>query len=295
MDPTAVVNHLRSDGLRGLAYDFEALVRFVSDRRRLGRTARSATDQTSISDDDLYPRFCALAASDDDVFARFRRSVIYMRILEHTTRGQGLDYLRELRASPSVLSGIGPMLNAHDVGGPRTYRFPSIGVASPTTLRYGKVAGDLAKLFGPLDGMRVAEIGIGYGGQARALTHLWRLSRYELFDLPAVLALAKRFLAESGADDKPLGFHDGREPDEVAVDLVISNYAFSELRRELQEKYLEAIVLKSARGYLTYNHISPPELKTFTADDFLKLVPGSRKVPEVPLTNPHNVIIVWGD
>jgi hypothetical protein len=40
---------------------------------------------------------------------------------------------------------------------------------------------------------------------------------------------------------------------DVIYDLVISNYAFSELPSELQTRYIEKIILKAKRGYLTIN------------------------------------------
>ena len=43
-------------------------------------------------------------------------------------------------------------------------------------------------------------------------------------------------------------------------DLVISNYAFTELPREIQTVYYEKIISKSAKGYITYNDITPEEL-----------------------------------
>jgi hypothetical protein len=75
---------------------------------------------------------------------------------------------------------------------------------------------------------------------------------------------------------------------------VISNYAFSELTRELQDDYLERYILKSKRGYMIYNHINPPEFKSYSALDFCELVPGAEIIEEVPKTDNTNVLIIWG-
>lgn len=291
-----ILRHLRSDGVRGFAYDVGALFDLAADRSRLRGRQPQGEPASSISDDDEYPLFCELASGDDAVFRRFRRSAIYMRILEHVTREQGRGYLREIERDATTLEALRPLLTAHDVGGPRTYRFPGVGIASPTTLRYVKVAADLRRLFGDLTGSRIAEIGIGYGGQARAITRMWDVARYELFDLPPTLKLARRFLTEAGAELPTFAFHDGRQPEPVDVDLVISNYALSEVRREVQDAYLENVVLPAPRGYLTYNHISPPELRSYTAEEIVAMIPvAARILPEVPLTDPQNVIIAWGD
>jgi hypothetical protein len=291
---TPILRHLRSDGLRGFRYDLQALVELAGDRRRLPASAQTA-DRSSISDDDVFPLFCELASRDDAVFARFRRSALFMGILEHVSREQGAAYLQEARSDQDALDKLRRLLVARDVGGPRTYRFDGIGLASPTTLRYVKVATDLRRLFGDLNGLRVAEIGIGYGGQARVLNTVSTIGSYDLYDLPPILALARRFLDASGVGLAPFAFHDGRSPETSSPDLVISNYALSEIRREVQDAYLQSVVSRASRGYLTYNHISPPELNSYTADEIVALIPGAHTLPEVPLTHPDNVIIVWGD
>ena len=57
-------------------------------------------------------------------------------------------------------------------------------------------------------------------------------------------------------------------PDDGSFDLVISKYAFSELRSPVQLVYFDRIVSRSPR---------------------------SRVLPEEPLTHEGNYIIAWGD
>lgn len=294
MNIGAILDHLRSDGLRGFAYDIEALAHRATDRRTMRHGASKNGQLSSISDSGEYPRFCQLASADDRVFSRFRRSLIYMQILEAVWRDEGLAYLAEIRRSGDMLDRLRPLLSRIEVGGPRVYSFPGIGFASPTTLRYIKVASDLERFFGSLDDLKVAEIGVGYGGQCRAVSAAWKLQSYALYDLPEVLALSHRFLDVSGVDLSHIVENDGRNPVAADADLVVSNYAFSELRREVQQDYLDRVVLSAPRGYLTYNHISPPELRSFTADEITAMIPGARLLDEVPKTSDKNVIIVWG-
>ncbi len=77
-------------------------------------------------------------------------------------------------------------------------------------------------------------------------------------------------------------------------DLVISNYAFTELPRPVQDIYLQKVILNSKRGYITYNEITPIEFKSYTSDELVAMIPGSKVFKEVPLTHPKNCIIVWG-
>jgi hypothetical protein len=81
---------------------------------------------------------------------------------------------------------------------------------------------------------------------------------------------------------------------DVEYDLVISNYAFSELPSNLQMKYIEKILLNSKRGYLTMNSgISDSEFKgdKLMLDDLKKLLP---KFEVIPQDYPGNYIVVWG-
>jgi hypothetical protein len=80
-----------------------------------------------------------------------------------------------------------------------------------------------------------------------------------------------------------------------SYDLVISNYAFTELTREIQDVYLKKVILNSKRGYITYNEISPDSFRSYKRDELLKIIPNSRIIEEVPLTHPKNCIIIWGN
>jgi hypothetical protein len=142
--------------------------------------------------------------------------------------------------------------------------------------------------------MRIAEIGVGYGGQCRVVCTAWPILSYDLFDIPEVLALSRRFLGAVDLDLTSIRFVDGRNPGTGDYDLVVSNYAFSELQRNVQEAYLERVVLGSRRGYVTYNHIAPEEWGSLSAQEFADRVPGARIVPERPLTHADNVIVLWG-
>lgn len=290
------IRTLASRGPRGIVDAVRDTLQARADTQRLGVIARTmeAGGGTSISDAGLYPLFCALAATDDDVFRRFRRSLIYRQILEHVDVRQGWAYLNEIERSGPLLDQTIPLLESDIIGNPWRHSFATYGTFSPSTLRYLKVAADLAKHFGSLSGMSIAEIGVGYGGQCRLIEGTWPTARYELLDLPEVLSLAQRFLLASGVDLSNVAASDGRDPHTGSFDLVISNYAFSELHRDVQERYWERVISGSPRGYMTYNHISPPEYDSLKATELAARIPGSRLVPEEPRTHPENVILIWG-
>jgi hypothetical protein len=58
-----------------------------------------------------------------------------------------------------------------------------------------------------------------------------------------------------------------------SYDLVISNYALTEIRKEIQEVYLEKVVLPAQRGYITYNEINPEDFHSYTKEEFIALIP----------------------
>lgn len=287
---------LRKGGPPGLANHMRDRQQAKSDRVFLGRAHQDRVDGlgSSISDAGFYPHFCELASREDRIFKRFRRSLIYRAVLEQLDEEEGRAYLTEIELAGSMLSQLLPLLRSDTIGRPYRYSYEPYGPISPSTLRYIKVAADLGELFGPLSEMNIAEIGVGYGGQCRVVSAAWPVHRYELFDIPEVLALARRFLATAGVDMSMISESDGRDPQAGNFDLVVSNYAFSELRRDVQELYFERVVRSSRRGYMTYNHISPVEWGSLTAKEFADRIPGAAILPEKPLTHGANVIVAWG-
>lgn len=253
--------------------------------------------QSSVTDRIPYVEFCAQAAADHDVFESFRCAPIYMAMLEHVTEEQGADYLRVIRRdNPDLLGEQIETFRANDRwGSPITYEYPGIGRISPVTLRYLKVLSDLERLFGDLTGKRIVEIGVGYGGQARLLLEHWTIRSYTLVDLEPVLRLARRYLTSSGAYQS-LIFLPPALIAEADYDLCISNYAFSELTRDVQDSYARSLVASAGQGYLTCNFISGVHgIDSWSRTQLRQLHAGAHWLPEEPLTFEGNAILVWGD
>lgn len=249
---------------------------------------------SSLSDSTAYNDFCRLAGTDEGQFANFRRNPVYNEILEHMTEEQGAEYLDLVKSDEDVFSRIEVFRENDNYGNPRTFSYPDIGVFSPTTLRYIKVLADLKSLFGSLDDMSICEIGVGYGGQCRVISSFFSPSLYCLVDIAPALMLAEKYLnnfdCASTCTFQPPDIVETRQ-----YDLLISNYAFTELRRSIQDAYLEKVILQAVRGYITYNDINPPDYLSYKKDELLAMIPGSRILDEVPLTHSGNCIIVWGD
>jgi putative sugar O-methyltransferase len=269
----------------------------------LTRLAKAATiaDQrltqlvtsSSIAESDVgYLDICREAVNEAKIFSKFRSDPRYQTILEHVTPELGAQYLDlvapELKSDYSLNQAAKNDL----FGSPLLMEVRGNIKLSPTTLRYLKVASDLQKYFGSLDGARVAEIGIGYGGQCRVLDELHAISKYTLVDLRPVLQLADRYLGQfplrTAVEYKTMN-----ELQPAQYDLVISNYAFTELRREIQDRYLEKILSNARCGYITYNNLTPPEFRSYSKSELIGIL-GATVYPEIPLTHEHNCILTWG-
>lgn len=257
---------------------------------------------TSLSDNGKYPAFCYSAARNDEIFRNFKRHPIYNEILEHLTDEQGAAYLDVILNDYDVelTDEQWEIILLNDaLGNPRTatYEFgDKILTCAPTTLRYTKVLLDLATLFDFNEIQTVAEIGIGYGGQCRLAMNLLPIDRYELIDLPEVLLLAERFLTElEQAGD--IRCRDGTHLyDDIPCDLVVSNYAFAELTKPVQDFYLEKIVAHSKAGYMTWDSeifARQGVYNGYSAEEFASMIRGAKIIPEKPLTASGNCIIIW--
>jgi putative sugar O-methyltransferase len=260
-------------------------VQGILDRRR-GRT--------SFTDSSGYTTLCARAAKDPDVFRTFKSDPTYTAVLEHVTCAQGAEYLRiALEQSPQLEHLFDRFRENDQLGGPSTCDYGEQGRFSPTTLRYTKVLSDLQRLFGGRDGLDILEIGGGYGGQCFITSVGAPPASYSIVDLPPCLALQRTYLDAIGVKNARFIDPDSLDPS-ARYDLVISNYAFSECVRAVQERYVDLVLTRAERGYITCNWVNPPHYASFAAEELLDAIPGSRFIPEVPQTGVANAILVWG-
>lgn len=250
---------------------------------------------TSISNNGTYPDFCVKASLETIVFDNFRRNNYYIKILEHVSKELGQAYVDEtFKIDKNFLVNIESFKKNDNYGNPDLYEFEKIGFISTTTLRYIKVLYDLKKYFGELDNLKICEIGVGYGGQCRINNSTNSPASYTLVDIKQALMLCQRYLDNYSLKSQ-LSYKTMNELAIDSYDLVISNYAFTELTREIQDVYLKKVILNSKRGYITYNEISPDSFKSYKRDELLRIIPDSRIIEEIPLTHPKNCIIIWGD
>lgn len=264
-------------------------------KKLIKNTALQSRQSTSISDNQIYPDFCIKASTDLLVFSNFRRNDVYRKILEHVGFEQGIDYLNEIKKNKfDILKNLELLKKNDDWGNPELFDYPEIGKISPSTLRYVKVLSDLSKLFKTMDGLRICEIGVGYGGQCRIINSVYSPSEYTLVDIKPALMLTQCYL-DNYILNAVTKYMTMNELEVKNYDLVISNYAFSELPRNVQDVYLKKVILNSKKGYITFNDISPAHFNSYKSEELTNLIPNSRIIDEKPLTHKNNCIIIWGD
>jgi putative sugar O-methyltransferase len=204
----------------------------------------------------------------------------------------GKEYLSILKTRGITSLKVKTFLDG-EIGQPSRFWYRRIGMASPTELRYLKIASDLQEMFGNLDDFKIVEVGIGFGGQCATISQCSNIKSYDLVDPEEVLNLASLYLSKSKISTK-INLCKDLLPTIPEYDLFISNYALSELKVEFQEYYIEKFIKHSKRGYVIYNHITPKDFRTPTAEEFAERIPHSIIVNEKPSTYPGNKLIIWG-
>jgi len=242
----------------------------------------------SLSDTNTYLSLVKLSTLDESYFSKFKANKEYRKVLEHVSRGFGQNYWEIINRYASINSKLTKFITS-DFCSPYRFTYPGIGRVSSTNLRYAKIALDLEKLFGSTEMLTVIEVGVGYGGQAVAINELNGFASYRLVDLPEVQKLAQKYL-KTFYPSILLKISNTSEN----WDLLISNYAFSELSREIQEDYMKKYIKKSKRGYVIFNDITDNQFSTFSISEFIESIPGAEILNEFPLTYPRNKLVVWG-
>lgn len=246
----------------------------------------------------FYEKSVIEIISSQGAFKRFRRKYNYREILEHLTYHDGKRYLHYLNLNyPEWKSRLSQFVLNDRIGSPRTFKFKEIGRISPTTLRYIAVAYDIEKLFGFEKIANVVEIGGGYGGQFSVLQKFKKFSTYRIFDLPEVQELISRFINELGVEQAEYPSYPPKNFENESFDLVISNYAFSELPREVQEIYLERICKLAKNGFFLMNsglnNNTGRSKGKLNLEEIREKIPNLRIAPENPSTGPDNYLLYW--
>lgn len=252
----------------------------------------------SEADDGFYLYKVFQATYNQNTFNNFKNDDFYRNILEHVTYEEGLKYLSFIKKDEDLFKKIDEFLINDEIGNPIRYFYSELNKKiSPTTLRYIKVASDIKKIF-KKNITSIVEIGCGYGGQYLILDKIKKIEKYTLIDLYDVNKLIEKYLEyyllNSSYETKTIN----QISQNKVYDLVISNYAFSELPMDTQILYIKKIMMFCKNGYLTMN--SGSENNTFkknhlTVNEIKKFIPNLKIIPEEPVSSEGNYIIIWGE
>lgn len=267
--------------------------------RKLGRFSPFTDSSLSDSDSTPYSAFVNKVTQNESLFAKFRRNYSYRLILEHVDYKLGLKYLNLLNETTihQYLShpNVG-ILNTQ--GSPRKFYYRKIGWVSPTVIRYLYVHQHITQIFNRDKFLSIGEIGVGFGGQCVVSSAMCDIGNYAAYDLPEVLDLTEKMLLKCGSNMKMFQKKDIESIPPASYDLVISNYAFSELPSKIQLNYVHQVLSQSKRGYLTMNsgrtNYSGRSIGKMSLKELVEAIPGAEVLEENPLTGPDNYILIWG-
>ncbi len=201
-----------------------------------------------------YLRVCSDAATKEKVFVSFKSNPNYRTVLEHCSPQLGERHFDQILINNPGLFDIENIFSNDKLGRPILSEYGALK-CSPSTLQYINVVSNLMLKFKSLEGFSIVEIGGGYGGQCKVIQDIFSVKSYDLIDLAPVCALQIKYLTELKCIDKVRVFNaeDYLPLLKPKYDLVISNYALSEMPREVQLEYVKNVCLRSTHGYLTCN------------------------------------------
>ena len=256
----------------------------------------------SRSSNKRYPEYCKIASEDNEAFQNFRNNNSYTSVLEHVSPELSKEYyqaLKNLNYSDDYIYSICKILD--QPGNPKKIKFnDSTTELTGSSLRYLYTGLDIKSKLNITEKINVVEIGAGYGGQSVILDKIINIENYLFVDLKEVNLLIDRFLNnfkvnfnysfKSLEDD----FQDNFE-----FDLIISNYAFSELPRNLQNLALNKIINKSRSGYMIVNSHNLEKaffLKKYnfyTIDELKEIISNLIVLEEKPQSHKNNKLLTF--
>lgn len=254
---------------------------------------------SSISDNNIYPAFCEIASKRKDIFKVFRRVDVYCKIVGGGSAKSIERYINyiDIYGNKEYKECVLSRYKIFDKYGMPYKHYGMINnkriMMSSSTAMHLKVILDLQTIFSQDKLDRIVEIGGGYGGLCSVIDAFYNFCSYQIIDLPQVNMLQEKYLELFNLNNK-VKISSCTEFGELNEDVfLISNYAFSELSREMQDEYFDKVLSHSKYGYMICNNISENDanLHGYSLKQLQEKIPGSVLIGANPM--PHNIII-WG-
>jgi hypothetical protein len=217
----------------------------------------------------------------------FKSNSNYRVVLEHVNNEQGNSYLKLLNDNKIFNDNkeyIINLCNENDkFGKPIQSNFENFCKCSPTNLRYiyhSFLIFDYI-INKNINNIDIIEIGGGYGGLAFFMYKLAnifniKISSYIIFDLNDITVLQKKYLELHNIDINALCIENNDDYKQLLNQnsFLISNYGFSELSKEIRDKYSNIISSFISYGFMVWNFIPVYNFINNKITDY----------PEIPLT-----------
>ncbi len=224
----------------------------LSSRLDITNITNAVVESSSISASMPWAHLCTAFANGNLNAQNFRRSSAVRDIVETVGAVDGRFYAKQILAWEPQWLRNSKVTKIDRWGNPIRWPGLLLGTSeafSPTTLRYLATALWLKRQGYIKSGTRIVEIGVGFGGLA-SMNALVSGATTTLVDLPQVENSAMRVLTEIGLEEHAR-LSEGNV--DFSADFVISNYAFTELNAEIQNKYFTQYIKHSAHGMIISN------------------------------------------
>jgi hypothetical protein len=209
---------------------------------------------------DLYSDYVKSICLSGDI-KNFKNHPHYTFMLEHVSEAQGHEYLHYIKTRTQISEDeIKEFCRQNDaLGNPLQFDYGFM--ASPSSLRYIFQAHLILTHMQGFTNRDLVEVGGGYGGLCFALYHFSKkygitINSYAIVDLPNISTLQRMYISTLSLTD--VEFIDATTfgADITRENLfLVSNYCFSEIVSDFQEKYIQTLFPKVQHGFMAWNNI----------------------------------------
>lgn len=218
---------------------------------------------------------------NEDTFNKFKSLDAYNAVVGMSLPWQSSHFSGEIMKRADIMKHIEALQKNDLIGSPHLDK----DQISPNTLRHIYTLCDLTTHFGSLDGLTIAELGVGYGATALMVNTVFKPKAYHLIDLPPVQLFAQKYLNRLGITNCTID-----SPPIEGIDLIISEWCLSEFDDEQLYKFYDQYVVNSKNAYLMMNLHDEDRKQKFIHHmnhDFDMVI-----LPEYPRTHWNNYLII---
>lgn len=216
------------------------------------------------------------AIIDDNVFDNFKQHPMFTCILEHVNYKQGLQYIEHIKTLSTKCNiecanlQWNKYIENDILGNPKKYNYSeqltffkhlNTYDISPTTLRYICFGLQILDVIINTNKQNISiiEVGGGYGGQCKILYDIClqfniNIQKYTIIDLEHVSKLQQKYLTKLNVNNiVTLSNTECIDMLDNEYDLFISNYALGEFKTDVQDFYIDNILSKCNKSFITWN------------------------------------------